>query len=89
MPQSKAYWKPAEVSADDGSDGLDSVRWKLVPSLTGPSLLKDAVGATLFTVTDAVYSVEPPSLSLILPLAVRVPLSLVGQDLLAVADQAP
>jgi hypothetical protein len=37
------------------------------------------VGATLFTTTLAVYSVVPPSLSLIEPLTVRVPLSVVGQ----------
>src|SRR5919206_404301 len=36
-------------------------------------------GGTLLIVTDCVYSVEPPSLSKILPFTVRVPLSEVGQ----------
>src|SRR5229473_3344582 len=43
------------------------------------------VGATLLIVTDAVYSVVPPSLSRIFPFTVRVPLSVVGQ--LAVFDK--
>ena len=60
------------------------VRWiKLVvkliaaglPSPTGPLLPRVAVGGTLFTTTSVVYSVNPPSLSMIRPLTVRVPLS--------------
>ena len=77
------------MSPEDGSCGLLSERWKLVPSFTGPSLPKVAVGATLFTVTLAVYSVSPPSLSLILPLTERVPLSVVGHDLLVLAEYEP
>jgi hypothetical protein len=78
LPQSNAYWKPAAVSAEDGSCGLVSVSVKLEPSLTGPLFSKVAVGGTLLTVTVAVYSRSPPSLSLILPLTERVPLSFVG-----------
>ena len=47
------------------------------------------VGATLLTVTVPVYSVTPLSLSRILPLTERVPLSSVGQVALAVAPKAP
>ena len=50
---------------------------------------KVAVGATLLTVTVPVYSVTPLSLSRILPLTERVPLSSVGQVALAVAPKAP
>ena len=69
---------PAVVSAVDGSLGLVSERWKLEPSPTGPSLENVAVGPTLRTVTMSVYSLVPPSLSLILALTLRVPLSDVG-----------
>jgi hypothetical protein len=47
------------------------------------------VGATLLIVTAAVYSVEPPSLSLIVPLTVRLPLSSVGQLALLLEPKAP
>src|SRR2546427_250503 len=57
----------------------------LLPSLTGEEALNVAVGATLLIVTLAVYSVTPPSLSLILPFTVREPLSLVEH----VADLVP
>ena len=63
-PQSKAYWKPAVVSALDGSEAPVSERPIELPSLTEAGLLKVAVGATLFTVTVVVYSEKPPSLSM-------------------------
>ena len=87
-PQSKAYVKPAVVSAEDGSLGLARERWKLDPSSTGPSFEKVAVGATFRTVTVPVYSLVPPSLSLILALTLRVPLSVVGQLAVAVPENA-
>ena len=59
------------------------------PSSTGPLFEKVAVGATLLTVTVAVYSVAPPSLSLIFPLTVREPLSVVGQLAVLLAANAP
>src|SRR5207245_11096554 len=65
------------VSTDDGSDGLVSDRLMLLPSLTGEEALNVAVGATLLIVTLAVYSVTPPSLSLIFPFTALEPLSLV------------
>ncbi len=89
MPQSKAYWKPAVVSPEDGSCGFVRVSVKLEPSLTGPLFPNVAVGATLFTVALALYSLTPLSLSLILPLTLRVPLSVVGHDLLALAEYEP
>ena len=55
--------KPAVVSAEDGSLGLVSERWKLVPSSTGPSLPKVAVGATLATSAVKVALSQAPSLS--------------------------
>ena len=61
----------------------------LLPSFTGDDALKVAVGATLLTVTDAVYSVVPPSLSWIFPLTVFEPLSVVGHDAVLVALNAP
>ena len=81
--------KPVVVSAEDGSLGLVSERWKLDPSSTGPSLPKDAVGATFVTVTVPVYSVVPPSLSLILALTLRVPLSVVAQLVVLEAPKPP
>ena len=75
------------VSTDEGSNGNVRPRWNELPSLTGPSLPKVAVGATLLTVTVPVYSVTPLSLSRILPLTERVPLSLVGQVALAVGPE--
>src|SRR5687768_9592371 len=62
-----------------------------IPSRTGaggPVMLVIS-GAALFTVTEAVYSVNPASLSLILPLTVRVPLSVVGQVAVLVLVKAP
>jgi hypothetical protein len=47
------------------------------------------VGATLRTVTLLVYSLTPPSLSRILPLTERVPLSLVAQVAVLAAAKAP
>src|SRR2546425_1279010 len=47
--------------------------------VTSSSNSLSASGATLITVTVAVYSLDPPSLSLILPRTVRVPLVLVAQ----------
>ena len=56
-----------------------------LPSFTGPVLPKVAVGATLATVTVAVYSRIPPSLSLIAPRTVTGPLSVVGKLAVEVA----
>ena len=81
-PQSNAYWKPAVVSALDGSVGPVSERLMLDPSLTDAGALKVAVGGTLLTVTEAVYSVKPASLSWTLPFTVREPLSFVGHEAL-------
>src|SRR5205085_8899710 len=75
-PQSNAYWKPAAVSAEDGSSGLVSERPIGEPSFTELGALKVAVGATLFTVTVVWYSVKPPSLSMIRARTVSLPLSL-------------
>ena len=61
------------------SAGLVKDRVNEAPSLTGPLLPNVAVGATLLMVTEAVYSVSPPSLSLILPFTDGVPLSVVEQ----------
>src|SRR5919206_2234582 len=46
-------------------------------------------GGTLWIVTECVYSVSPPSLSRILPLTVRLPLSVVGQLAELVPLKAP
>ena len=46
-------------------------------------------GATFLTVTVAVYSVVPPSLSRILPPTARLPLSVVGQLVELAAPKAP
>ena len=81
--------KPAAVSAEDGSNAPSSESWKLEPSSTGPVFENVAVGATLVTATVSVYSVVPPSLSRILRLTVRVPLSDVGQVAVASAEKAP
>src|SRR5205823_4627729 len=89
LPQSKAYWKPAVVSALDGSSGLVSARLNAPPSFTGLWAVNAAVGATLFTVTVAVYSVNAPSLSITLPLTERVPLSVVLQVRMLVALATP
>ena len=51
--------------------------------MIGPSFESVAVGFALLTVTLALYSVSPPSLSLIFPLTVRLPESVVGQLSLA------
>src|SRR5919198_1031569 len=77
--QSNAYWNVAAVSALDGSNGLVSESWKLEPSLTGPVLANVALGGTLLTVTEPLYSVSPPSLSRTFAFTDRVPLSVVGQ----------
>src|SRR5919204_714655 len=47
------------------------------------------LGGTLWIVTECVYSLTPPSLSRILPLTVRVPLSLVEQEAVVLAPKAP
>src|SRR5262249_6422500 len=52
LPQSKAYWKPAFVSAVDGSNGLVRLSVNGEPSLTAVGVGKVAVGATLATVRD-------------------------------------
>src|SRR5690349_18059027 len=88
-PQSNAYSKPALVSALDGSNGAVSVSAISDPSSTGVEASNVAVGATLLIATVAVYSVVPPSLSRIVPLTVREPLSVVGQLAVLVALNAP
>src|ERR671931_101675 len=75
-PQSNAYWKPAEVSAEDGSNGLVSESAIGEPSFTDDGALKVAVGATFDTVTVVWYSEKPPSLSMIRARTVKLPLSL-------------
>ncbi len=77
------------MSADDGSDGLVSDRWKLEPSSTGLSVEKVPVGATFLTVTVSEYAVMPPSLSRILASTLSVPLSDVEQVADASAANAP
>src|SRR5688572_8585500 len=47
-----------------------------------------SVGGTLLTVTAAVYSLTPPSLSRILPPTLRTPLSVVGQLRLVLGENA-
>src|SRR5918912_19926 len=60
------------------------------PSSIGPSFVTETiVGATLFTVTEPVYSLTPPSLSFTLPLTERVPLSVVEQVFVLLAPKAP
>ena len=58
------------VSAEDGSPGPASDRWKLEPSPTGPSFEKVPVGATLATVTTNVFVPLAPSLSVTLTVTV-------------------
>jgi hypothetical protein len=78
-PQSNEYVKPAATSALEGSDAPATDRAMPEPSATEVGAVSVAVGATLVTVTDALYSVTPPSLSRIRPRTVRVPSSLVAQ----------
>src|ERR671923_1781497 len=59
------------------------------PSLELWSAAAVTDGGTLWIVTPALYSLTPPSLSRILPLTVRLPLSVVGQLALAVPLKAP
>src|SRR4051794_41168770 len=77
--QLNAYRKPAAVSAVDGSDAAENDTVADEASLIGLSFDSVAVGAKFFTSTVFVYSLEPPSLSMIFPLTVRLPLSIVGQ----------
>ena len=67
------------MSALEASNGALKLTVAGLASFTGPLLLSVAVGATLWTATVAVYSFALPSTSLILPLTVRLPLSVVGQ----------
>ena len=77
------------MSALPGSVKLP-LRLTRSPSLTVWSLPPSTFwGATLFIVTEAVYSLTPPSLSRIWPLTVRVPLSVVGQLALVVPLKLP
>src|SRR2546425_7049792 len=87
--QSKAYWKPALVSALEGSNCALKLIVAGLASFTGPLFESVAVGPTLLIVTAAVYSLTPPSLSLTLPLTVRLPLSVVGQFALFEPPKAP
>ena len=57
--------KPAVVSALEGSNWPPKAKLEELPSLTVRMAGKVAVGATLSTVTAVVYSVKPPSLSMI------------------------
>ena len=75
--------------AEDGSNGAVNERMMFEPSATGEEALKVAVGATLSIVTLAVYSVVPPSLSLIFPFTVREPLSFVEHVAELVPPNAP
>jgi hypothetical protein len=68
---------------------LTSARLNARPVMTELGAWKVAVGATLITITLALYSVTPPSLSLILPLTARVPLSVVGQATVLLGPEAP
>ena len=53
------------MSALEGSDWFENEIVAGLPSFFGPLLESVAVGATLFTVTEVVYSVNPLSLSMI------------------------
>ena len=85
---------PQLTSTDQGPSSPGSVKepsakeW-LSPSFELWSAAAVTRGATLFTWTVAVYSETPPSLSRILPLTVRLPLSLVGQLALLPGPKAP
>src|SRR2546428_11110697 len=70
---------PAAASVELGSDVLVTVTAELATSVIGVVAAKVAVGATLFTVTAAVYSVKPSSLSMIRPFTVKRPLSAKAQ----------
>src|SRR5918999_2878690 len=70
--------KPADLSAPEGSTGFVRVSSMSLPSPTEDGAENVAVGATLSTLTSAVYVVTAPSLSLTLPTTARVPLSCVG-----------
>ena len=88
-PQSKAYVNPAAVSVFEGSKAPVSDRLIALPSLTEAGALNVAVGATSMTVVDAVYSVNPSSLSMIRPRTVKVPLSAKVQAVAAFVPLVP
>src|SRR5205085_1758388 len=77
------------LSLTPGSLKLPSPKLWFSPSLENWLGAALTVGATLLMVTLAVYSLTPPSLSWILPLTVRLPLSVVGQLVLLEAPKAP
>ena len=52
--QAYAYWKPAAMSAPEGSDGFENAIVEPAPSPTGVSAVSVAVGATEVTSTVAV-----------------------------------
>ena len=58
------------MSAEDGSDCPEKLIVADEPSLIGPLFDSVAVGLTLFTVTFVVYSLKPPSLSMMRPFTV-------------------
>ena len=67
---------------DGGSIGKLSASGMFDPSLTDVGRVEGRGRRTLLTVTEAVYSVKPPSLSWTLPFTVREPLSFVGHEAL-------
>ena len=58
------------MSAELGSNWFEKLIVAGLPSSTGPLLARSAVGATLLTWTLVVYSLKPPSLSMIRALTV-------------------
>src|ERR671924_287824 len=75
-PPSNAYWKPADVSVEDGSVVPVSESWKLWPSFTGPPAEKVALGATFATLSAAFEADdEAPWLSVTVSETVKLPLS--------------
>ena len=64
------------MSTEDGSNGPVSETALDMPSSTVVVAFSVAVGATLLTTRLVVYSVKPPSLSMIRALTGKLPLSL-------------
>ena len=64
------------MSTEDGSLWPEKLTVAEPPSLIGPLLPRVPVGATLLTTRLVVYSVKPPSLSMIRALTGKLPLSL-------------
>src|SRR5687768_7807818 len=79
------------VSAVPGSVNETLVLIEVLISVgaIGAPVIAPASGATLLIVATEVYSLTPPSLSMILPLTVGVPLSFVGQEALLLEPKLP